>query len=71
MAVMNHISNRMNFSCYTNHSRGQEGLYNTMEVMDILDVIDTEKCRKLGIIRVESAQIRVKVLRKCNFGASK
>lgn len=71
MAVMNHISNRMNFLCCTNHSRGQEGLYNTMEIMDILDVIDTEKCRKMGSIRVESASIRVKVLRKYNFGASK
>ena len=39
--------------------------------MDLLDVIDIEKSRKLGIIRVESARIRVKVLRKCNFGASK
>ena len=39
--------------------------------MDVLDVIDIEKCRKIGIIRVESARIRVKVLRKCNFGAPK
>lgn len=39
--------------------------------MDVLDVIDIEKCRKIGIIRVESARIRVKVLRKCNFDASK
>ena len=39
--------------------------------MELLDAKDTEKCRKIGIILVESAQIRVKVLRKCNFGASK
>lgn len=49
---------------YQNHSRGQKGLYNTMELMDLLDVIDTEKCRKLGIIRAESALIRVKVFRE-------
>ena len=42
-----------------------------MELMDVLDVIDTEKCRKKDLIRVESASIRVKVLRKCDFGASK
>ena len=42
-----------------------------MELMGLLDVIDIEKCRKMGLIRVESASIRVKVLRKCNFGASK
>ena len=54
-----------------NHSRGQEDLCNTIEIMDVLDAKDTEKCRKIGIIRVESASIRVKVLRKCNCGASK
>ena len=27
----------------------------TMELLDVLDVIDTEKCRKMGTIRVESA----------------
>lgn len=45
-------------------------MYNTMELLDILDVIDTEKCRKIGIIRVESASIRVKVLRSSSFGTS-
>ena len=40
---------------HPNHTRGKEGLYNTMELLDVLDVIDTEKCRKMGIIRVESA----------------
>ena len=38
--------------------------------MDVLDVIDIEKCRKIGIIRVESARIRVKVFRECHLGAS-
>lgn len=41
-----------------------------MELMDVLDVLDTEKCRKIEIIRVESALIRVKLFRKCHFGAS-
>ena len=45
-------------------------MVNTMELMDLLDVKDTEKCRKIGIIRVESARIRVKVLRECCFSAS-
>ena len=27
-------------------TRGQEGLYNTMELLDVLDVIDTEKVEK-------------------------
>lgn len=53
-----------------NHSRGQEGLHDTMELLDVLEVIDTEKCRKKDLIRVESALIRVKVLRECCFGAS-
>ena len=56
---------------YQNHSRGQKGLYNTIELMDLLDVKDIEKSRKIGIIRVESARIRVKVLRECDFGVSK
>ena len=38
--------------------------------MGILDAIDTEKCRKMGAILVKTARIRVKVLRKCYFGAS-
>lgn len=42
-------------------------MYNTMELLDVLDIIDTEKCRKTGIIRVELARIRVKVLRKSDF----
>ena len=46
-------------------------MHDTMELMDVLDVMDTEKCRKMGIIRVESARIRVKVFRKCCFGTSK
>lgn len=45
-------------------------MYNTMEIMDILDVMDTEKCRKMCVILVQSAVIRVKVFRKCRFGAS-
>ena len=34
-------------------------------------VKDTEKCRKMGSIRVESTRIRVKVLREYDFGVSK
>ena len=44
---------------------------NTIEIMDVLDVIDTEKRRKMGAIRVESARIRVKVLREYDFGVLK
>ena len=39
--------------------------------METLDEKDTEKCRKIGIIRVESARIRVKVLREYDFGVLK
>ncbi len=46
-------------------------MYDTMELIELLDVLDKEKCRKMGTIRVESALIRVKVLRKSDFGASK
>jgi hypothetical protein len=42
-----------------------------MEIMEKLDAKDTEKCRKIGIIRVESARIRVKVFRECDFGVLK
>lgn len=42
-----------------------------MEIMDILDVKDEEKCRKIGIIRVESARIRVKVFRERYSSASR
>lgn len=45
-------------------------MYNTMELLDVLDALDTEKCRKKGLIRVESARIRVEVLRECCFSAS-
>ena len=45
-------------------------MYNTMELLDALDVIDTEKCRKIGIIRVESARIRVKVFREHDLSVS-
>ena len=39
--------------------------------MAILDAKDTEKCRKTGIIRVESAWIRVKVFRERYSSASR
>ena len=42
-----------------------------MEIMDILDVKDEEKSRKIGIIRVESARIRVKVFRECDLSVSR
>ena len=42
-----------------------------MGIMDLLDAKDTEKGRKIGIIRVKTARIRVKVLRECYFGASR
>ena len=38
--------------------------------MDILDVMDTEKCRKMGVILVKSAIIRVKVFRECDLSVS-
>ena len=56
---------------YQNHSRGQKGLYNTMELMDLLDVIDMEKCRKMGTILVKTARIRVKVFRECDLSISR
>ena len=42
----------------------------TMKLMDVLDAKDTEKCRKMGAIRVESARIRVKVFRECDLSVS-
>jgi len=42
-----------------------------MELLGVLDVKDTEKCRKMVIIHVDSCEIRLKVLRVCGFGASR
>ena len=38
--------------------------------MEILDAKETEKGRKIGIIRVESARIRVKVFREHDLSVS-
>ena len=60
----------MVFDCQ-NDSRDQKSLYITMGLIHLLGIIDTEKCRKMGVILVKSAIIRVKVFRECNFDISR